>query len=106
MSRTYKDKPYKLTEYYASWRQDRVDFKYERDGCIWYANLYGKTTKTKKRKEVDTEDHWMTTPMWWYHMTHTKPLRRRTSVMLRTLPVDLEDADIPDYRRRPKVYFW
>jgi len=52
MSRTYKDKPYKIKfpkndnwVYTESWSMRELP-----------------TIKPKRRKEVDTEDHWTTTP--------------------------------------------
>ena len=115
MSRTYKDKPYKLRNIDA-WDKDRVMVRCEAICYDWLTKeprtyiatryLEGKTTKTKKRREVDTEDHWMTTPMWWIHMWHTRPERRKAKMLLTSLPADLEEVDVPDTGHKPHHYFW
>ena len=99
MSRTNKDKPRKITT--EPWDKDWI-------WCDGYGHRYAKTTKTKKRKEVDTEDHWMTTPGWWIKMTMTKPERRSAHLLeKKALSVpDIEDFEIPDLGRKPHIYFW
>lgn len=62
MSRTYKDKPAKVR--LEPWDKDGY-------GYIWLP-----TTKTKKRKEVDTKDHWMSTPSAWTRLMMNRPQRR------------------------------
>ena len=99
MSRTFKDKPYKLQ--HPRWDAD----------WVWtenYGHRWTKTTKTKKRKELDTEDHWMTTPMWWIRLVMSKPERRaaKTATHKALLVEDLEEVDIPDLGRKPHIYFW
>ncbi len=100
MSRTIKDKPYSLV-HKGYWLQDQIPLEY-------YGYRLGKTTKPKKRKEVDTEDHWMSTPGWWVKMMMTKPERRNAHLLekkvLRT--EDIDDVDFPDLGRKPHVYFW
>ena len=116
MSRTFKDKPYKLQ--HEAWDKDterfqctvtRIDY-YTRELCEYtrYGRIDLPTTKTKKRKEVDTEDHWMTTPGWWVKMTMTKPERRAANTATRKvlLAEDIEEVDIPDMGRKPHIYFW
>jgi hypothetical protein len=113
MSRTYKDKPYKLK--HRPWDTDTESFRYVAEGLDWYTkelrtylgfgHLELPTTKTKKRKEVDTEDHWMTTPGWWNRMMVTRPERKRVNSMLKTVS-DVEEVDIPDCGRKPHIYFW
>lgn len=99
MSRTHKDKPHKLQ--HPRWD---VDFIW----CDGWGYRYAKTTKTKKRKEVDTEDHWMTTPGWWVSLTMTRPERRYANAATHKLLrlADIEDADIPDLGRKPHNYYW
>ena len=99
MSRTFKDKPYKLQ--HEPWDTDMVVLEN-------WGRCHTKTTKTKKRKEVDTEDHWMTTPGWWVKMTMTKPERRAANTATRKvlLAEDIEEVDIPDMGRKPHIYFW
>lgn len=72
MSRTYKDKPSKLR--FDLYMKDWI--LVEHDGFHKYRP--GKTTKTKKRKEVDTEDHYLSgNPSWWDNLFHTRPIRRK-----------------------------
>ena len=114
MSRTYKDKPYKLR--HEPWDKDRVMVRCEAICYDWLTKepkeyiatryLEGKTTKTKKRKEVDTQDNWMRTPSWWTHLTMIRPERRKTKVLLATLPDDLEEVDVPDLGHKPHIYFY
>ena len=114
MSRTYKDKPYKFS-HKQYWEQDRVLVSCEVIRTNWLtkeleeytASRYIElpTTKTKKRKEVDTEDHWRTTPMWWHRLTYTRPERRKVKMLLATV-ADVETIDVPDTGRLPKIYFW
>ena len=114
MSRTYKDKPYKLKQ--EPWDMDRVMVRCEaicfdyftKEPREYIATRYleSKTTKTKKRKELDTEDRWMTTPGWWNRMMVTRPERKRVNAQLQSLPDDIEEIDIPDVGRKPHVYFW
>lgn len=99
MSRTFKDKPHKLK--FDPWDRDR---------CMTEGWSFRElpTSKTKKRKEVDTEDHWMSTPGWWTKMTMTRPERRQAHLNeVRALKAaDIEDFDFPDLGRLPHIYFW
>lgn len=114
MSRTYKDRPYKVQQI-DPWDKDRIKVSCEAICYDYFTNepvdyiatryLESKTTKTKKRKEVDTEYHWMTTPSWWNRMQHTRPERRSAKVALSQVS-DVEEADIPDLGRKPHIYFW
>lgn len=102
MSRTYKDKPSKLK--YDAWDKDRERI----ESTFYYIDL--PTTKTKKRKEVDTEWHWMSTPSWWTHLTMNRPQRRRCKLWerdaLKTCLDSLEDLDKPSISRKPHIYYW
>ena len=104
MSRTYKDKPSKLR--FDLYMKDWI--LVEHDGFRKYRQ--GKTTKTKKRKEVDTEDHWMSTPSWWTKMTMIKPQRRECTLwereVVKTQVTDLEEVDKPNVSRKPHIYYW
>lgn len=100
MSRTRKDKPNKLK--YEAWDKDRVKIE-GFWGYIWLP-----TTKTKKRKEVDTEEHWMGTPSWWTRIMMNRPMRARgkqwEKLVLKEL--DIEDTDPPGVGKKPHVYYW
>lgn len=88
MSRTYKDTPFKVREErFSSWGFKRED-------------------KPKKRKEQDTEYHWMGTPSWWTHEFMIRPRRVFENQSLRVLPEDLEDFDFVDIKRKNHKYYW
>ena len=99
MSRTFKDKPSKLI-----WGDYSQDYVYLEN----YSHIFRKTTKPKLRKEVDTEDHWMTTPSWWTKMMMIRPERRAAHLLevaaLKT--ADIEDVDFPDLGKKPHIYYW
>ena len=102
MSRTLKDRPSRVK--HEPWDRDLVRVP----GSYYFMKL--PTTKTKKRKEVDTEEHWMSTPSWWIRLMMNKPQRRGGSLWeRRAVLTDLEgllDLDTPDVSRKPHVYFW
>ena len=104
MARTFKDsiKKYHFKDF---WAQDRIQL--EGYGC-----RLAKTTKPKKRKEVDTEDHWMRTPSWWTHLVMIRPQRRAGKLWESKFvnsDIDmwaLEEADAPIVRNKPYIYFY
>ena len=99
MSRTYKDKPSRVL--HDPYDKDRVMTE------TWhYREL--PTTKTKKRKEVDTEWHWMSTPSWWTRLNMVRPERRAAHLqeVMALKVVDLEDIDFVDTGRKPHQYYW
>ena len=115
MSRTYKDKPGKYR--FDPWDKDRTKISYVRtwvgwNGTLeeheWQTYIYAKTTKAKKRKEVDTEWHWMSTPSWWNHLMHTKKRRRAAKMWEASVlkAIDIEDVDKPNESNKPHQYFW
>jgi hypothetical protein len=73
-----------------------------------YGYRLTKTTKTKKRKEVDTEYHWMNTPSWWVHEFMQVPQRAAGKVWEKKVlkEIDLEDTDPPGVSRKPHMYYW
>lgn len=114
MSRTYKDKPIKST-----WddTHEAVPYTYEAisiyGGTItvtrhWYKDVAG--AKPKLRKEVDTEDHWMTTPSWWNNLFHTRPIRSKfrnyTKGIVRCPIEYIDEALEPLDSNKPHKYFW
>jgi hypothetical protein len=129
MSRTYKDKPNRLK--YDRYDKDMVVYsteEVERDHHIELKNgefvrvdwpeeewrtytrisyIYGKTSKTKKRKEQDCEWHWMSTPSWWTRLTMNRPQRRQGKLWERAvLFEDIEEADPPGVGHKPHNYYW
>ena len=105
MSRTKKDKPSKLK--YGSWDQDMLIMN-EPYRWTW---LQLPTTKTKKRKEVDSEWHWMRgTPSWWNNLFHTRPIRGKfrnfCSNARKTDVSQLEELLEPKDSKSPHKYFW
>jgi hypothetical protein len=65
---------------------------------------------TKKKKNVDTENHWMTTPMWYIREFMNQPQRAKGRQWEKTvLKVDINDLDAIDYpsvSRKPHLYYW
>lgn len=117
MSRTLKDKPSKLKG--DAWDKDREYYNYTRvwvtySGELveheWKAYMETKTTKPKKRKKVDTENHWMTTPSWWNNLFHTRKHRGNFRTFLNSVvKTKLEDIDgmlEPLDSNKPHQYFW
>ena len=102
MSRTYKDKPSKIK--HESWNKDRERI----EGTFYYIDL--PTTKAKKRKELDTEEHWMNTPGWWTRLTMNRPQRRKCKLWerdaLKSSLDSLDDLDKPIISRKPHIYYW
>ena len=114
MSRTYKHTKEALLKRYYKERWDDEYEKYEYMAELWFQpGEYRISTRyikkagvlTKKKKNVDSEHHWMTTPSWWNRLQHTRPERRSAKVALSRVS-DVEEADIPDLGRKPHIYFW
>lgn len=119
MSRTYKHiKRVKLKKFYKErWDTLHDKISYEREsyydpGIIYNAFLYLKKAGAlpKLRKELDTEDHWMSTPSWWTRLCMTKPQRREGRLweceVVKISPTDLEEVDKPSVSRKPHIYYW
>lgn len=125
MSRTYKHiKACKNKRYYKErWDSERVAFEYE--GTTYYSPelndvpatyiirtmwLDKPGVKTKKRKELDTEDHWMTTPSWWNNLFHTRPIRGKFRSFcrnaVRSSTGTLEEMLEPEDSKDPHKYYW
>lgn len=88
MSRTYKDKPWKLRTR-SNWGFNRED-------------------KPKLPKRVNTEWQWQNTPSWWTYMFMIRPRRTQENQQLKQLPYieDLEDFDFVDVKRKNHIYYW
>lgn len=129
MSRTYKDKPHHVRFPYRRdhdtvvvrdlvlvTKSTEIDWEtmefvttelaepYER----WRTRrLETKTTKPKRRKHEDIEDHWMSTPSWWTRLMMNKPQRRRGHVWERkVLFEDLDETDPPSVSHKPHIYYY
>lgn len=108
MSRTHKDVPphhRKPREIYDwNWDVEKINLG-PGYPLFWYKQL--PSTKTKKRKEVDCEWHWMSTPSWWTRITMNRPQRRFYHLLEhKALMSDLEDFDFPDLKKKPHIYYW
>lgn len=123
MSRTYKDKKWKYRDPENDWHFGMVQVPYtymtrnytgngwsepyERTAFRW---LEVKGAKRKKKKRVDTEWHWMSTPMWWVREMMNQPQRAAgTQWEKKILKVDIEDlidVDTPSVSRKPHIYYW
>jgi hypothetical protein len=102
MSRTYKDVPHKHRKFHYGWRHDEIKVPGER-----YRYIQLPTTKPKRRKELDTEWHWMTTPSWWTSLMMNKPQRRAGRIWERkVLFEDIEITDPPSVGKKPHIYYW
>lgn len=128
MSRTYKDKSWKFKypESQYNFGSERIPYEHE---CKVYAYIdnewawTGKTevrtryfyldvagAKTKKKKRVDSEWHWMTTPGWFIKEFMNRPQRAKGRMWEKKITkVALEDLDLldtPSVGRKPHVYYW
>ena len=107
MSRTHKDKPRRVTH-----PEEELDYSREKvlvgDYFVRYVEKPG--VKTKKRKQQDTEYHWMTTPSWWTRITMNRPQRMEGHLWEKDVVkkgVDnLEEEDPPLVGHKPHVYYW
>lgn len=63
---------------------------------------------TKKKKKVDTEWHWMTTPMWWVRLVMNKPKRCLEHVLEKKVLKcsSIEDFDFFNIGKKPYIYYW
>jgi hypothetical protein len=100
MSRTNKDKP------------DKIRFP-KKDNWVFtegYGTRKLPTIEPKKRKEVDSEWHWMGTPSAWTRLMMNRPQRRAGSLWERrvvTTSIDsIEEEDVPSVSRAPHCYYW
>ncbi len=115
MSRTYKDKPWKLVDPESRWDfgMERVPYqKWSNSFEYWYTTycyIQRAGVKTKKKRSYH-ERNWMRTPMWWVREFMTQPQRthgkewEREVVKYRV--ADLEDVDTPNVSRKPHLYYW
>lgn len=122
MSRTYKDKPYKYKypeDYDYTYGTEMVPYEYTYISPYnntevttvryWHKQVPG--AKTKKKKEIDTNWHWMqSTPSWWTRMTMNRPQRRAAHLWEREATMtpieELEELDTPNTSHKPHIYYW
>ena len=89
MSRTIKDKPKDLL----------------------YGDYWNTGDKPKVPKFKDSEWHWVqSTPSWWNHLYHTKPIRARCTIwehdVVKASVDELDDIDPPNISNKPHRYYW
>jgi hypothetical protein len=107
MSRTYKDRPSKIR-----FPEEQWDYKYYRiGGGNWHiCFLEYRGVLTKKKKRVDTENHWMTEPSWFIREFMNQPQRARgkqwEKKIVKVSLDNLIDVDYPDVSRKPHIYYW
>jgi hypothetical protein len=107
MSRTLKDRHWKLQYPDFRWDYDTVKITSDSGRVIQYLKLPG--VKPKKRKEVDSDWHWLRgSPGWWTRLTMNRPQRRAGHVWEQKvlLETDLEDTDPPSVSYKPHVYYY
>ena len=108
MSRTYKDRPARI-----NYPEEQWDYRYDVSGqrdffSLRYLERRGVLTKKKRR--VDTDYHWMTTPSWWTRLIMNRPQRRASKMWEDTVVGknidELEVEDPPVIGKKPHIYYW
>ena len=119
MSRTYKDRPYKVRFPDFNRDDEYEKFEYTASGTNWqdvpyehntYFSLKRAGILAKKPRRKDTEWHWQGTPSWWTYTFMTRPERTRANRIvkqIKRIPLDrLDLVDVPNNKRKPHVYYW
>lgn len=105
MSRTYKDKKYKLR-----FPEESLDFSRYSVGEWRYPFLEFPGVKTKKsKKKYGGYHNWYgSTPSWWVREFMTSPKRSACRNWEKSViySIDLEAEDCPDYGHKPHKYYW
>ena len=107
MSRTLKDRNWELKFPEIRWDYGTIKITSDSGYTIKYIKLPG--VKTKKRKELDTDWHYLRgSPSWWTRLTMNRPQRRAGHVWEQKvlLETDLEDTDPPSVGYKPHVYYY
>jgi hypothetical protein len=107
MSRTLKDRHWKLKFPETSWDFDSLKITGDNSYSIRYIKLPG--VKTKKRKDVDMDWHWISnSPSWWTRLVMNRPQRRAGRVWEHEVlkQTDLENCDPPGVGHKPHIYYW
>lgn len=132
MSRTYKDRPYKI-RYPREYRDDYVIYKEEywlqthiwtydekvRSSVeellpfpIWRCRkweIQAPTSKPKVKRSAITKNYcwYKKTPSWWSRMFMNRPQRHKGRQWERkVLFEDIEDTDPPGVSRKPHIFYW
>ena len=115
MSRTYKDKPWKLAHPEQQWEfgMERIPYQQWSQSCQrWYTTycwISKPGVKTKKKRSYK-EYHGMPTPNWFVHDFMTVPQRaagKQWEKKIVEVPAsELIDQDTPSVSRKPKQYYW
>lgn len=119
MSRTYKDKKWSLRYPENDYRFGTELLPYTRvynlcgskeielEGVgYWCRDLPG-AKKKKKRSEHSKWLWFQATPSWWTRLLMNKPKRRACRIWeQQVLLQDIEEADCPDYGRKPHIYYY
>lgn len=121
MSRTYKDVPYKVRDPESDWdyRYDNIPYirtyidwrtKEEKETQgVWFRKKRG--VLTKKKKHVDTENHWISTPGWWVRCMMNRPQRvaskqwEKDVVRMSFWDIAQDNFDPPMIGRKPHIYY-
>ena len=119
MSRTFKDKKWKLRypENDYSFGTERVAFEVQRKNWVtgeylsdtwtkyWIRDLPGVKKKKPRNEHGDWE--WMcSTPSWWVREFMTAPNRARCRNWEKTRTLDNLDEICPDYGNKPHQYYY
>lgn len=115
MSRTHKDKPWKLRfpEQQLDYTHERVPYrKWSNEFGYWYnlwCHIEKPGVKTKKKRN-HREYHGMPTPMWWVREFMNRPQRTRGKEWERKVVKSdvhsIIDLDPPTVSRKPYLYYW
>ena len=127
MSRTTKDKKWKLRHPENDWTYGMEKIPYQRERLFFnpeigqfqgtgeyytaYTFLPEKGARSKKRKDYyGTWNWWAATPSWWTRMMMNRPQRREAHLwehdVART-PLDhLEEVDKPNASHKPHIYYY
>ena len=119
MGKTYKDKKWSLRypENDYTFGTEKVEYtKTRRDWFSgedmgWYTSyIYVDIAGAKRKKKRNEHSKWnwlKSTPSWFVNTFMTRPKRRACRIWERqVLQQDIEEADCPDYGKRPHVYYW
>ena len=124
MSRTYKDRHWKLRFPESRWDFGTQQIAYEAtrriynvetghyedtdETCTWYYYVPIAGIKTKKKRKHNNEWHWLgATPSWWTNLMMNRPQRRKGRMWERKVHFeDLEETDPPGVSKKPHQYYW